>query len=70
MIDFFWTVGISRYVFIDCENGENSNAESVFDYLDKKKYILPDTQIFCLIGGDKGNNGWYETFLKKDGFML
>ena len=67
MIDFFWTVGISRYVFIDCENGENSNAEKVFDYLKEKEYISPNTQIFCLIGGDNGNNGWYETFLRKAG---
>lgn len=67
MIDFFWTVGIKRYVFIDCENAENSNAEKVCDFLNEKEYISPDTQIFCLICGDKGNNGWYETFLKKVG---
>lgn len=67
MIDFFWTVGINRYVFIDCENGENSNAEKVFDFLKEKEYISSDTQIFCFIGGDKGNSGWYETFLRKAG---
>ncbi|MCR5124625.1 MAG: hypothetical protein K6B43_05465 [Treponema sp.] len=52
MIDFFWTVSIKRYVFIDCENAENSNAEKVCDFLNEKKYISPDTQIFCFIGGD------------------
>lgn len=67
MIDFFWTVGINRYVFIDCENGEISNAEKVFDFLNEKEYISPNTQIFCFIGGDKGNSGWYETFLRKAG---
>ena len=67
MIDFFWTVSIKRYVFIDCENAENSNAEKVCDFLNEKEYISPDTQIFCFIGGDKGNSGWYETFLRKAG---
>ena len=65
MIDFFQTIGINRYVFIDCENAENQNTGMVFDFLRRNNYLQPDTQIFCMLGAHKNQNKWYDSFIKQ-----
>ncbi|MBO5691067.1 MAG: hypothetical protein J6R96_04310 [Spirochaetaceae bacterium] len=64
MIDFFQTIGIKRYVLIDCENGENNKPEKTAGFIREKAYLSYDTQIICFIGGDKSQNKWYDKFLK------
>lgn len=65
MIDFFQSVGIKQYIFIDCENGDISNADKTFNFLNEKNCFSLDTQIFCMIGAELGQNKWYDNFLKK-----
>ncbi len=64
MIDFFQTIGIKRYVLVDCENGENNTPEKTAGFIREKEYLSYDTQIICFIGGDKNQNKWYDKFLK------
>lgn len=64
MIDFFQTVGIKRYVLIDCENGENNKPEKVSEFIREKTYLGSDTHIICFIGADKNQNKWYDHFLR------
>lgn len=64
MLDFFQTIGVKRYIFIDCENGTISNAEKTFKYLNAKCCFSLDTQILCMIGAGAEQNKWYENFCR------
>ncbi len=65
MIDFFQTVGIKRYIFIDCENAENLKTDMVYDFLCRNNYLKCDTQIFCMLGANVNQNKWYDSFIKQ-----
>lgn len=62
MIDFFQTLGIKTFVFVDCENAETSSPKLLFEFLKEKDLLNLSTQIICFIGAKNNQNKFYEDF--------
>ena len=58
--------GMKHYVFADAENSA-SNISWFADFLKSNNYLSTDTQIICIIGADKSQNGYYENLKAKIG---
>ena len=62
MIDFFQTLNISRFVFVDAENANNPKA--FIDFCEKHEYLNLNTQLICFIGANQNQNTWYTNTVK------
>ncbi|MBR6198783.1 MAG: hypothetical protein IKQ61_00820 [Spirochaetales bacterium] len=62
MIDFFQTINIKRFIFVDCDNA--SNAKLFIFFLIKYEYLNLETQVICFLGANQNQNTWYNNAIK------
>ena len=62
MIDFFQTINIKRFIFVDCDNA--NNAKLFIDFLIKNEYLTLETQVICFLGANQNQNTWYNNAIK------
>lgn len=67
MLNPFQSHLINRFVFIDCENGNVANTETVATFLNnnKSKYLTDETTIFCFFGKNKTLGSWKKGISEK-----
>ena len=62
MIDYFQTLHINKFIFVDAENANNPKA--FIDFCHKNNYLNLHTQITCFIGANQNQNTWYTNAVK------